>query len=145
MAADKARSAGQKEAAIRHRKDSHLVPWRCSCGWLTSRCHMTAQSPSVCGVTRSGATVGITTQLSETWCVNPPSRPTMPKTCAPADVAVSRALTMLTDTFFSTLPPPTENTRTASLELIREPSSQPEKQLSQPSSLARAVSSDTLS
>src|SRR6202158_5239810 len=52
---------------------------------------------------------------------------------------------MLTETFFSRLPPPTEKTRTPSRELILEPSSHAAKQVSQPSSLARAVSSETLS
>jgi hypothetical protein len=69
----------------------------------------------------------------------------MPKIEAPTDLAVSRAATMLVETCFSALPPPTENTSTASLPLIREPFSHSLNVVSQPSSLARAVSSETLS
>ena len=46
---------------------------------------------------------------------------------------------------FSRLPPPTENTNTASLSLARLVRSQAAKTVSQPSSLVRAVSSETLS
>jgi len=69
----------------------------------------------------------------------------MPKIEAPTDFAVSSAATMLVETCFSRLPPPTEKTRTASLSLIRDPLSHSLKVVSQPSSLARAVSSETLS
>ena len=63
--------------------DSHLVADRLRRGWLTRRCQTTAQSPSVCGVIRSGDTVGMTTQASAAVLVAPPSLPTMPKTAAP--------------------------------------------------------------
>ena len=47
--------------------------------------------------------------------------------------------------FFSRLPPPTENTNSASSLRSRLPFSQATNTVSQPSSLVRAVSSDTLS
>src|SRR5580704_6304399 len=128
-----------------HGSDSHLVATRCNSGWLTSKCQSTAHRPSVCGVIRSGASAGITMHSSAIWRVNPPLRPTMPKMCAPASDAVSSARTIFTDTFFSRLPPPTENTSTPSRAPMREPLSQAAKHVSQPSSLARAVSSETLS
>src|SRR5258708_29989936 len=53
----------------RHLTLSHFVGARCNFGWLTSRCQTTAQNPSVCGVTRSVATVGMTTQASATCFV----------------------------------------------------------------------------
>ena len=52
-----------------HRTLSHFVVDRCSFGWLTKRCQTTAQNPSVCGVMRSAATVGMTTQASAIWRV----------------------------------------------------------------------------
>jgi hypothetical protein len=52
---------------------------------------------------------------------------------------------MLADTFFSRSPPPTEKTRRPSSERRREPTSHSEKTVSHPSSLVRAVSSETLS
>ena len=58
---------------------------------------------------------------------------------------MSTALTMFMDTLRSASPPPTENTRIASFAFARLTSSQPVKIVSQPSSLARAVSSETLS
>ena len=48
---------------------SHFVAERWSCGWLTSRCQTTAAKPSVCGVMRSAATVGMTTHASATCLV----------------------------------------------------------------------------
>ena len=56
---------------------SHFVAGRWSFGWLTRRCQITAQKPSVCGVIRSGETVGMTTHASATCLVYPPSRPTI--------------------------------------------------------------------
>ena len=52
---------------------------------------------------------------------------------------------MFTLTFRSASPPPTESTRTASFELARLVRSQAAKTVSHPSSLVRAVSSETLS
>ena len=130
MAADESRAA-RDEVARAHRAgsmfaddtDSHFVAARCNSGWLTSRCHSTAHRPSVCGVMRSGASAGITMHSSATSRVKPPFRPTIPKMCAPACAAVSSARTIFTDTFFSRLPPPTENTRTPSAVEMREPMS----------------------
>src|SRR5579864_6394047 len=79
VAADEARPSGDEKPRASHFTDSHLVAVRCSSGWLTNRCQSTAQSPSVCGVTRSAATVGTRMQKPASWRVNPPSRPTMPK------------------------------------------------------------------
>ncbi len=47
--------------------------------------------------------------------------------------------------FFSTLPPPTENTNSVSAFASREPRSHSTNTLAHPSSLMRAVSSETLS
>ena len=69
----------------------------------------------------------------------------MPSTVAPTSRASSTAFTMLTETPCSREPPPTENTRTASSARSREPRSQAAYAPSQPSSLTRAVSSETLS
>ena len=118
---------------------------RLRAGWLTRRCQTTAHSPSVWGVIRSGETVGITTQAAAAALVAPPSLPTMPNTAAPTSPASSSARTRLGDTFFSRLPPPTENTSTASRAPSRDTLSHSEKLVSQPSSLTRAVSSETLS
>jgi len=60
-------------------------------------------------------------------------------------MGIFQALTRLTLTFFSWLPPPTDNTKTPSLELRLLPFNQAAKELSQPSSLIRAVNSETLS
>src|SRR5262249_52564874 len=128
-----------------HRRLSHLVGVRCRSGWLTSRCQTTAAIPSVWGVIRSAATVGMITHPSASCRVVPPSRPTMPKTRAPTSRACSRARTRLTLTLRSRLPPPTEKTSTPSPWRTREPRSHSTKEESQPSSLIRAVSSLTLS
>jgi hypothetical protein len=69
----------------------------------------------------------------------------MPKTLAPARRASSIARTRFTETFFSTFPPPTEKTSTASSAPMREIFSHSANELSHPSSLTRAVSSETLS
>ena len=99
----------------RYLMDSHFVAARCSSGWLTNKCQITAHSPSVCGVMRSGATVGMTTQLPRDLVRESAVRAPRCRTHErPRETAVSSARTMFTDTFFSTLPPPTENTRTAS-------------------------------
>ena len=79
MAADEAGAPGDEEPGAGHFTDSHLVALRCSSGWLTKRCQRTAQSPSVCGVTRSAAMTGTRMQNPAASRVNPPSRPTMPK------------------------------------------------------------------
>ncbi len=100
---------------------SHFVDERWSFGWLTSRCQTTAAKPSVCGVTRSAATVGMRTQASDACFVKPPSRPTMPNTFAPTSRASSRDRTRLTLTFFSRLPPPTLKTSKPSPARRREP------------------------
>ena len=54
-------------------------------------------------------------------------------------------MTRLGLTFFSILPPPTEKTKTASCALSRLIASHSRKMVCQPSSLVRAVSSETLS
>src|SRR5439155_19453629 len=120
VAADEARAADDEEAlpraandgdaGPRYLVDSHLVAARLSAGWLTSRCQTTAHRPSVCGVIRSGETVGITTQASACCWVAPPSLPTTPKIFAPTLLPSSMARTRFIDTFFSRLPPPTEKT-----------------------------------
>jgi hypothetical protein len=94
---------------------------------------------------RSADSGGITMHEVAAVAVYPPSRPTMPWTPAPTFCASSMARTMFGDTLRSRSPPPTEKTNRASSTPRREPSSQPENTVSQPSSLARAVSSDTLS
>src|SRR5581483_649640 len=64
---------------------------------------------------------------------------------APTARAYSSARTRFTLTFFSALPPPTENTSRPSMSDRRLPRSQAANAVSQPSSLMRAVSSETLS
>ena len=75
----------------------------------------------------------------------PPSLPTTPPMKQPAVWAVSSALTMFPEMPRSRSPPPTEKTRRPSFAPRRDPSSQLLKEVSQPSSLIRAVNSDTLS
>jgi hypothetical protein len=77
--------------------------------------------------------------------VYPPSRPTIPRIALPRSFASCSALTKFGLTFFSTLPPPTDNTRIASFALSRLPLSHSTKTDGHPSSFVRAVSSDTLS
>src|SRR5215213_3690442 len=124
---------------------SHLVCLAFSAGWLTSRCQMTAWNASEWGVTASGFTVGTMQTASPTSAVYPPSRPTTPNTLAPIVLAYCSARTRLGLTFFSRLPPPTEKTNSASSALSRLTLSHSTNTVSQPSSLVRAVSSDTLS
>src|SRR5919109_1030933 len=93
----------------------------------------------------SGLTVGMVTHASATFAVYPPVRPTTPHTRAPTDLAYSKARTRLMLTPRSASPPPTEKTQTTSFAPRRLPLSQFAKDVSQPSSLIRAVSSDTLS
>ena len=69
----------------------------------------------------------------------------MPMTGAPTSWAYCRAVTRFGLTFFSRLPPPTENTRIRSSGLSRLTRSHSTKTVAQPSSLVRAVSSETLS
>ena len=69
----------------------------------------------------------------------------MPVTAAPRCLASSMARTMLALTGGETLPPPTEKISRPSSARRREDCSQVENVPSQPSSLIRAVSSETLS
>ena len=69
----------------------------------------------------------------------------MPQILAPTSLAYSSATTKLTLVFSGRLPPPTERTKIRSFSFKRLPSSQLAKAVSQPSSLMRAVSSETLS
>src|SRR5262249_33145586 len=130
---------------LNQRADSHLVGAFFSAGWLTSKCQTTAHRPSVCGVMRSGNIGGTITHASAACAVKPPSRPTMPKPFAPTSLASWIERTRLTEMFFSLLPPPTEKIKSASFAVMREASNQLAKQVSQPSSLILAVSSETLS
>src|SRR5438132_9755814 len=85
MAPDESRAADNEESFPAHvyRTDSHFVTCVFRAGWLTSRCHTTAQRPSVCGVTRSAFSGGMSTHASAACRGNPPSRPTTPYTLAP--------------------------------------------------------------
>ena len=67
------------------------------------------------------------------------------KTRAPTSRASSIARTRFTETLCVRLPPPTENTRIASREEMRDVRSHASKLVSQPSSFVRAVISATLS
>ncbi len=62
-------SVAIEDRDCRHFTLSHFVGMRWSFGWLTSRCHTTAAKPSVCGVIRSLATVGMRTHASEACLV----------------------------------------------------------------------------
>src|SRR5438552_3375726 len=55
---------GENASGQRATVDSHFVAARMRAGWLTIRCQTTAHSPSVCGVIRSGETVGMITHAS---------------------------------------------------------------------------------
>ena len=67
-ASDETRTAGYEHASGQgchsggEAVDSHLVGINCRAGCETRRCQTTAQRPSVCGVTRSANSGGITTQ-----------------------------------------------------------------------------------
>ena len=74
-----------------------------------------------------------------------PSRPTIPVIFAPMDFAYCKAVTRFGLMFFSIFPPPTENTTTPSFAASLLTLSHSTKIDAQPSSLVRAVSSDTLS
>src|SRR6185503_14808594 len=124
---------------------SHFIAAALSRGCDTRPCHTTAWKASAWAVTRSGLTVGMMTQASATFAVNPPSRPTIPATRAPTALACSSARTRLVLTLRSESTPPTEKTSTASRAERRLPLSQLANEVSQPSSLMRAVSSETLS
>src|SRR6478672_4136483 len=123
----------------------HLVAFFCSLGCETRQCHTTAWNASDSGVTQAGFTCGMTTTTSPCRAVYPVSLPTIPNTLAARFFARSIALTRLVLTLRSASPPPTENIRIASSPSSRLVSSQAAKTLSQPSSLVRAVNSETLS
>ena len=120
MAADEAGAADDEEALARrmrrgrrHLVDSHLVAARLSAGWLTSRCQTTAHSPSVCGrdpIGRDGrddhAGLGARPWSRRRPCRRCRRRPRR------RSRASSSARTRFSETFFSRLPPPTENTST---------------------------------
>ena len=118
---------------------------RLSAGWLTSRCQTTAHSPSVCGVIRSGDTVGIDDARFGGGAGRAAVAADDAEHGAAPLGASSSARTRFAETFFSLSPPPTENTSTASRGPRRDTSSQAAKLVSQPSSFTRAVSSATLS
>src|SRR5579863_10780557 len=90
-------------------------------------------------------TVGIRMQASATVAVYPPSRPTTPMILVPIDFAYFTAATRFGLTFFSIFPPPTEKTIRRSFDRRRLVRNQLSKIELQPSSLAPAVSSETLS
>src|SRR5688572_30762508 len=128
--------------------DSHFARCTASAGCDTSACQTTAWNASASGVTSSASIVGTTITSSPgrlaTRFVYPPSRPTMPKIFVPRRRASSKARTMFGLTFFAASPPPTENMSSASFSPARLPLSHSANTVSHPSSLVRAVSSDTL-
>src|SRR4030095_6248080 len=124
---------------------SHFVSATLRAGCEIHKCHTTAWNASVCGVMFAGLTVGMTIATSATCAVYPPSRPTIPRMALPRSFASFSALTKFGLTFFSRLPPPTDKTKIASLSLSRLPLSHSVKTEGHPSSLVRAVSSETLS
>src|SRR6188474_800385 len=124
---------------------SHFVSPILRVGCEIHKCHTTAWNASVCGVMFAGLTVGMTIAMSATCAVYPPSRPRIPRIALPRSFASRSALTKFGLTFFSRLPPPTDNTRIASFPLSRLPLSHSAKTEGHPSSLVRAVSSETLS
>ena len=134
-----------RSAAKHYFNDSQRVGPCCKIGWLTSRCQTTAHKPSVCGVIRSANSGGTTMQTSACWRVKPPSRPTMPKT-RPALAWPARSRERYWSRYSSPGCRPRRR-KLASHPWRRGESrlSQLEKQVSQPSSLTRAVSSETLS
>ena len=71
------------DGSVAEATDSHFISAALSLGWETSRCQIRAWNDSVCGVMVSGLITGIRTQTSDTWAVNPPSRPTMPQIRGP--------------------------------------------------------------
>src|SRR6267143_2678045 len=99
------------DCSVAEAMDSHFISAALSLGWETSRCQIRAWNDSVCGVMVSGLITGIRTQASDTWAVNPPSRPTMPQIRAPTCLAYCRALNRLAQIPRSASPPPTEKTK----------------------------------
>src|SRR5262249_5979187 len=149
VAADEACAADDEELLIGRRShyfvDSHLVAARLRAGCEARRCQTTGARPSVGGVIRSGGTVGMTTPASAVAFVVAPACPTTPQILAPTFLASSSASPRFIEALFVRLPPPTENTSTASRDPRRETSSQFAKLVSHPSAFTRAVSSETLS
>src|SRR4051812_14955586 len=135
----------EEDGAANVAVDSHLVCAAFNEGCDTSRCHTTAWNASACGVIVAALMVGMITQASATCAVNPPSRPTTPAIRAPTCLAYCSARTRLGLTFRSRLPPPTEKTNTTSSAFRRLPCSHATNTDSHPSSLVRAVNSETLS
>src|SRR5436189_3472431 len=135
----------EKNCASRYFMLSHFASATLRVGCEIHKCQTTAWNASVCGVMFASLTVGMTIATSATCAVYPPSRPTIPRIALPLSFASCSALTKFGLTFFSRLPPPTDNTRTASFALSRLPLSHSAKTDGHPSSLVRAVSSETLS
>ena len=146
VTADESGSADHDVPDGRHRIDSHLAPFAASAGCDTRRCQITAASPSVCGVTRSANSGGMTTHASALGRREP---------AVPADDAVDGRRR-------SPTPPPPRRRgsprcsargsrhrprRSAARRPgpSRDPRSHALNTVSQPSSLILAVSSDTLS
>src|SRR5438477_4500674 len=135
----------EKNCGSRYFMLSHFVSATLRVGCEIHKCQTTAWNASVCGVMFAGLTVGMTIVMSAICAVYPPSRPTIPRIALPRSFASFSALTKFGLTFFSRLPPPTENTRIASFPLSRLPLSHSAKTEGHPSSLVRAVNSETLS
>ena len=122
-----------------------MVGTRCSSGWLTSRCQTTAHIPSVCGVTRSAATVG----MSDAGVGHRPGGASIPADDAEdagAHLAreLERAHQIHAHVLLAVPPAHREHQHAVALAQAR-PASHSTKQESQPSSFTRAVSSHTLS
>ena len=90
-------------------------------------------------------TVGTTIQTLATFAVYPPSRPIIPVILAPIFCAYFNASTIFGLIFFYKSPPPTEKIKSISVDFNLLVFNHSEKTVDHPSSLVRAVSSDTLS
>ena len=116
-----------------------------SSGCETSACHTTAWNDSTSGVFRSAGGIDDDRDVGQLG-QRPAGCPDHAVDRAPrARGASSIALTMLTETLCSREPPPTLNTSRARRRDSFEIASHSVNDVSQPSSLVRAVSSETLS
>ena len=126
--------------------DSHLVACALQRGMADEQ--VPDHGAQALGVRRDAvgeASGGMTTQASATCAVKPPSRPTMPKTLAPASPRQLEGPHQVTRDAPLGVAAADREDEQAVVGASREPCSHSAKMVSQPSSLIRAVSSETLS
>src|SRR3990167_612318 len=124
---------------------SHFPSLMFKYGWKTKRCQMIVWKDSAKGVIRYLLTTGTSTQISAFFLVYPPSLLTIPAILALIFLAYLIASIRLTLTFFSSLPPPTENIKSISFLFNLLIFNQLINTLSHPSSFVLALNSAILS